>query len=135
MIDRDSVENELAIHDRVLVEADVSGRPVAFRVVIVRVCPAELWLGLASPDRRLEMMRSNQTIRLAIARDGAALLGRSDFLRPLGDSRSRVFAVVRPVGLERVQRRAYLRYPMDLPIHFRRVDPATWEPRARPRRP
>jgi c-di-GMP-binding flagellar brake protein YcgR len=131
MIDTDSAENELAIQDRVLVEADVSGRPIAFRTVIVRVCPTELWLGVASPDRRLETLRQNQTVQLAVARDGAALLGRSDFLRPLGGSRSRVFAVVRPVVLERAQRRGYVRYPIDLPIHFRRIDPATWEPRGK----
>ena len=109
----------------------IYGRPVAFRTVIVRVCPTELWLGLASPDRRLETMRPNQTIRLTVARDGAALLGQSEFLRPLGDSKSRVFAVVRPAVLERAQRRGYVRYPIDLPIHFRRIDPATWEPRGK----
>jgi hypothetical protein len=131
MMDRDSAENELAIQDRVLVEADVSGRPIAVRAVIVRVCPTELWLGLSSPDRRLETLRPNQTIRLTIARNGAALLGRSDFLRPLGGGKSRVFAIVRPVVLERAQRRGYVRYPIDLPVHFRRIDPATWEPRGK----
>ncbi|MGD0018147.1 MAG: PilZ domain-containing protein [Candidatus Limnocylindrales bacterium] len=131
MIDRDSVENELAIQDRVLVEADLRDRPISFRAVIVRVCPTELWLGLASPDRRLETMRPNQKIRLSVARNSAALLGQSDFLRPLGDSKSRVFAVARPTVLERVQRRGYVRYPIDLPIYFRHVDPATWEPRGK----
>ena len=106
MIDRDSFENELAIQDRVLVEAQIDDRSVPFRTVIVRICPTELWLGVASSDRRLDTMAPNQGIKLTIARDGAALLAWSDFIRPLGDSRSRVFAVARPAVLERVQRRA-----------------------------
>jgi c-di-GMP-binding flagellar brake protein YcgR len=131
MIDRDSFENELAIQDRALVEAQVDGRSVSFRSVIVRICPTELWLGVASPDRRLDAMAPNQGIKLTVARDGAALLARSEYLRPLGDSKSRVFAVDRPATLERVQRRGYVRYPIDLPVVFRHLDPTTWEPRGR----
>lgn len=131
MMDGPSLENELAIQDRALVEADIYGRPVSLRAVIVRICSTELWLGLASPDRRLELIRPDQTVRLTVARDGAALIGQSAFLRPLGDSKSRVFAVVRPAALERVQRRGHVRYEIDLPIRFRHVDPATWEPRGK----
>lgn len=128
MIDRDIVDDDLAIQDRVLVEADFAGRPMLFRAVIVRVCESELWLGLMSPDHRLETMREYQPVRLTIARNGAGLIGRSGFLRPLGDSRSRVFAVDRPEILERVQRRGYVRYPIDVPVHFRHVDSETWQP-------
>ncbi len=131
MTERETVEPELAIQDRVLVETEIYGRPVALRTVIVRICPTELWLGLASPDRRLEALRPDQTVRLTVARDGAALLGQSAFLRPLGGSRSRVFAVLPPAALKRAQRRGYVRYPIDLPICFRRIDPATWEPRGK----
>ena len=131
MIDPESFENELSVQDRVLVEAQMYGRPVSFRAVIARICPAELWLGLASPDGRIEAVSPDQRVRLTVARAGAALLGQSRFLRPLGGSRSRVFAVDRPTLLERVQRRDYVRYPMDLPLRFRHVDPATWEPRGR----
>jgi c-di-GMP-binding flagellar brake protein YcgR len=131
MIDNRSIENELAIQDRALVEAEIQGRPVSFRSVVVRVCQTELWLGLASPDRRLETLVADQPIRLTVARSGAALLAPTWFLRPLGGSRSRVFAVVRPAVIERVQRREYVRYPIDLPIRFRTIDPATWQPRGR----
>lgn len=131
MIDNRSIENELAIQDRALVEAEIQGRPVSFRSVIVRICQDELWLGLASPDRRLETLQENQPVRLTVARNGAALLARTWFLRPLGDSRSRVFAVVRPAVIDCVQRREYVRYPIDLPIRFRPIDPATWQPRGR----
>ena len=131
MIDLEPDENDLKIQDRALVEAEISGRPTAFRAVIVRVCEKELWLGLASPDWRLEQMLPNQSVRLTIARDGAALLGRSSFLRPLGGGKSRVFAVGRPVALELAQRRGYVRYPIDLPVHFRHIDHSTWEPRGK----
>jgi c-di-GMP-binding flagellar brake protein YcgR len=131
MIDTDGVGNEFAIRDRVLVEAEVDGRSVSFRAMILRICPTELWLGLASPDGRLDTVRSKQTVRLTLARDGAALLGQSMFLRVLGGGKSRVFAVVRPVVLERLQRRSHVRYPIGLPIRFRPVDPTTREPRGR----
>jgi len=131
MIDLEPTDNDLAIQDRALVEAEIAGRPVSFRSVIVRVCEDELWLGLASPDWRLENMRPDQPVGLTIARDGAALLARTSFLRPLGGGKSRVFAVVRPVALERAQRRGYVRYPIDLPVHFRHIDHATWEPRGK----
>ena len=131
MIVRDSFENELAIGDRVLVETDLQGRPASFRSVLARICPTELWLGLGSPDRRLETLGQDQKVQLTIARTGAALVSRSAFLRPLGGSKSRVFAVERPMALERVQRRSFVRYPIDLPIHFRHLDPASWEPRGK----
>lgn len=130
-MDGHSDENELAIQDRVLVETEIYGRSVPFRAVVVRLCPTELWLGIASPDRRLETLRANQPIRITVARPGAALLGRSEFLRPLGGSKSRIFAVDRPEVMELVQRRSYVRYPIGLPVRFCHVDPATWEPRGK----
>jgi c-di-GMP-binding flagellar brake protein YcgR len=131
MLDHDAAENELAIQDRVLVETELAGKPASFRSVIVRVRDQELWLGLASPDRRLESICPDQRIQLTVARNGAALLGNSLYLRPLADRKSRVFAVVRPIALGRVQRRGYARCPIDLPMHFRHLDPATWEPRGK----
>jgi c-di-GMP-binding flagellar brake protein YcgR len=128
MLDQDKAENGLAIQDRVLVEAGLAGHATAFRTVIVRVCESELWLGLASPDHRIESMRPRQPVKLTIARTGAALLANSSFLRPLGDSKSRIFAVTRPIVLERAQRRGYVRYPIGLPVHFRHLNPATWAP-------
>ena len=131
MTDASGAADELAIQDRVLVEAEIFGRTVPFRTVIVKVCADELWLGLASPDKRLESLCPNQVLKLTVARSGGALLGQSGFLRPLGGSKSRVFAVVRPGALEKVQRRAHIRYQLDLPIHFRHIDPATREPRGK----
>jgi c-di-GMP-binding flagellar brake protein YcgR len=124
-------DGELRLNDHVLAEADIEGRPISFRTVTVKVCPTEVWLGLASPDRRLGALRSGQPIRLAVARQATALLGESEYLRPLGESRSRIFAVSLPAALEQVQRRAYVRYEIDLPVQFRRLDPDSKEPRGR----
>ena len=74
-------DTDLAIQDRVLVEAELFGRTVAFRTLIVKVCPGELWLGLSSPDRRLETLHEGLTLNLTVARSGAALIGQSGFLR------------------------------------------------------
>jgi c-di-GMP-binding flagellar brake protein YcgR len=131
MTNTDGVQNDFAIRDRVIVEVQTNGRTVSFGVMVLRICPTELWLGLASPDGRLDAVRPNQTVQLTLAQDGAALLGQSRFLRLLGGSRSRVFAVVRPLVLERLQRRGYVRYPIGLPIRFRQLDPTTWEPRGK----
>jgi c-di-GMP-binding flagellar brake protein YcgR len=119
------------IGDQALVQAGPDGASVLLRAVILRTRATELWLGLRSPDRRLDTLRAGQLVRLTIPRDGSALIGESTFLGALGGSRSRVFALVRPAGFERVQRRGYVRYPIDLPVHFRRLDPSTWEPRGR----
>jgi PilZ domain len=118
----------LAIQDRVLVEAELSGRPVFFNAVLVRACPTELWFGLVSADRRLESIRLGRPVRLSVARPGAALVAGSEFLRAMGGSRSRIFAVRRPPTFEVVQRRAHPRYEVDLPVRFRHIDPATWQP-------
>jgi c-di-GMP-binding flagellar brake protein YcgR len=131
MTDGHTAEDELALLDQVLVEADIDGHPVSFRAAIIRICPTELWLGLASPDGLLETMPADQTVRLTVSRNGTTLVSQSRFLRPLAGSKTRVFAVVWPGVLETVQRRAHVRYQFDWPIHFRRLDPATREPRGK----
>jgi c-di-GMP-binding flagellar brake protein YcgR len=131
MIGTEETAPELAVGDHVLVEAEQLGRSISFRTLILRSCPTELWLGFPSPDRRLETMQRNEPVRLTVARSDAALVGQSTFLRPLGGSKSRVFAVGRPEILGRVQRREFARYPIDLPVHVRHLDPATWEPRGK----
>jgi hypothetical protein len=131
MVDDNNLGNELAMQDRVLVETDIAGHSVSFRTMIVKVCADELWLGLASPDRRVEQISQQQRLRLTVARTGCALVGESIFVRPLGGGKSRVFAVARPRTLGRVQRRAHIRYRADVPISFRRLDPTTREPRGK----
>jgi c-di-GMP-binding flagellar brake protein YcgR len=132
MTDVNSDEAQLALLDRVLVEADIDGGCVSLRAVIVRICPTELWLGLASLDGRLDAIQADQRVRLTVSRDGLALVSESRFIRLLDPSKKRVFAVVWPGVLETVQRRAHVRYQFDWPIHLRHLDPITREPQGKP---
>jgi c-di-GMP-binding flagellar brake protein YcgR len=122
---------ELALQDHVLVEAEIDGRPLSFRTVVVKIAPEELWLGLASPDPRLEQLRPGHPVSMTVARFGFALLGRSRVIRHLGESRSRIFALAPAATLERAQRRAHLRVPVDMETRFRMVDPVTGEARGK----
>ena len=122
---------DLVVADRLLLEADLGSRKIGFRAVVVKVCFSELWLGVQSADRRVETLEAHQPLRLTAARDGAALVGESMFLRHLGSSRSRLFAIVRPMSMARVQRRAHVRAPIERPASIRQVNPATGEPTGR----
>ncbi len=125
MNDRHTVEHAVALLDRALVEADVDGYCASFHAVIVRICPTELWLSLASPDERLGTMLADQPVRLTISRGQGALVSQSRFRRLLDRDKMRDFAATWPGTLEHVQRRAHVRYRIDWPVHFRRIDPAT----------
>ncbi len=129
MNDGHSAAREVALLDQVLVEADIEGRQTSFRAVTVRVCPTELWLSLSSPDERLEKVRADQTLVLTLSRSEAALVSRSRFLRPLDGGRLRDFAVAWPGVLDRVQRRAHVRYRFDWPVCFRHLDEAPGDAR------
>jgi len=131
MGDDSILEDELAIQNRVLVEADLLGKPVGFRTLVVKVAPDELWLGMSSPDRRLETMIEHQPVRLTVAGEGHAMVGASTFLRPLGGGKSRVFAVAKPTRLAKVQRRAHLRYRLAIEVQFRYLDQVSREPRGK----
>jgi c-di-GMP-binding flagellar brake protein YcgR len=125
MNERPTVEHAVALLDRVLVESEVDGSCASFQAVIVRICPTELWLSLASPDERLGAMLADQSVRLTVSRGQAALVSQSKFRRLLDGDKMRDFAATWPGALERVQRRAHVRYRIDWPVHFRRTDPAT----------
>jgi c-di-GMP-binding flagellar brake protein YcgR len=132
MNDVHNLEGQLALLDRVLLETDIDGLPVSLRPVVVRICPTELWLGLASPDGRLEEMRPDQAVQLTVTHGGAAVMSESRFIRPLDGNNMRVFSVEWPGVPSPIQRRAHVRYQFDWPIHFRRLDPATREARGKP---
>ena len=122
---------DLALQDHVLVETEIGGRTVGFRVVVVKVSPTELWLGLATPDHRLLSLDPGQKVRLTVGRPGYALIGESEFVRHLGESHSRVFAVVQSPRLERTQRRSQARIDVQMEVRLRRIDPATGEARGK----
>jgi hypothetical protein len=121
----------IALQDHVLVETEVGGHSVGFRAVVVRINPDELWLGLTTPDRRLERVEPGGDVRLTAGRASGALLARSSFIRHLGESRCRIFAIAPAQAAELVQRRSQARVDVDLGLHLRRFDLATGELRGK----
>jgi c-di-GMP-binding flagellar brake protein YcgR len=111
-------ERRPAVHDQVLVEADVDGKVVGLRAVIVNVLPTSMWLGLACPDASLEQLHADQAVNLTFKRRGAALVAESHFLTHLGASRTRLFSVEWPDDLRLTQRREHLRLDAECPIEY-----------------
>jgi len=107
-----------AVHDRVLVEADVDGELVGFRAVVVNAMPAALWLGLTKPDSLLEQLRPGDPMTLTFHREDSAIVARSAFLSHLGSRQSRVFSVETPTDCRVVQRRAHLRLDVECPLEY-----------------
>jgi c-di-GMP-binding flagellar brake protein YcgR len=112
------IERKPAVHDQVLVEAELGGRVVGLRAVIVNVMQTTLWLGLVRPDPSLERLRPDQPLHLTFRYSGAAMVAASTFLSHLGASRSRLFSIEWPTDLQLIQRRAYLRLDADCPIQY-----------------
>lgn len=107
-----------SIHDQVLVEAEVDGRVVGFRAVVVNVMPAALWLGLIRPDSHLEPLRAGDPIGLTFRRDDAGMVAAATFLSHLGSNPSRLFSIEMPSDLRLIQRRSHLRLDTNCPIEY-----------------
>jgi PilZ domain len=112
-----------AVHDQALVEAEVDGRVVGLRAVIVNVLPTAIWLGLVRPDANLERLRPEQPLHLTFRREGSAMVAASTFLSHLGASRSRLFSIEWPSDLRLIQRREYLRLDAECQVQFTIVSP------------
>lgn len=106
------------VHDQVLVEAEIDGRIVAFRAVVVNVMPAALWLGLVKPDSLLEQVRAGSPIALTFRRDDAGMVAESTFLSHLGSTQSRLFSVEMPADCRLTQRRAHMRLDTECPVRY-----------------
>ena len=52
-----------AVHDRVLVEAELDGQSISFRAVAVNVMPTAIWLGLVLPQPQLEQLKRDQPLQ------------------------------------------------------------------------
>jgi hypothetical protein len=115
-------QHNLALHEQVLVEFDLDGRTVGLRAVVVNVLPAAIWLGLTKPDSALERLSADQRLNLTFRLNGAALIAASRFVRHLGSSRSRLFAVGWPDGLQTVQRRGTIRMDAECPVQYGILD-------------
>lgn len=111
-----SSETEPIVHDQVLVESEIEGDALAFRAVVVNVQPGSLWMGLTRPDPRLERLGRDAPLHLTFKRDNAAIVAESAFMRHLGSTRDRLFAVATPADPRLVQRRAHIRLDVQSPI-------------------
>lgn len=123
---------DLAIQDRVVVEFEAGGLEIGVRAVVVKSSPTELWLGLSCPDHRIEKLEPGRKLQITAPRSDCALIGPSEFIKHLGESRSRIFSVARPGQLEKVQRRAYARLNVQLDVLFRQLDPFLGTGRGKP---
>jgi hypothetical protein len=112
------IDRSPAVHDQVLVEAEVGGKVIGIRAVVVNIMPTALWLGLAQPDPALERLRPDQPLFLTFGLERAAMVGESSFRSHLGASRARLFAIELPDGYRLTQRRAYLRLDAECPIEY-----------------
>jgi PilZ domain len=107
-----------AVHDQVRVEAEIGGRLVGFRAVVVNTLPAALWLGLVKPDPLLERLAAGEPIALTFPRPDGGLVAESIFLGHLGSSQARIFSVQMPSDIRLTQRRAHLRFDTACPIEY-----------------
>jgi c-di-GMP-binding flagellar brake protein YcgR len=107
-----------AVHDRVLVEAELDGQSISFRAVAVNVMPTAIWLGLVLPQPQLEQLKRDQPLQLTFRRDGTGMIAASSFVGHLRSTHSRLFAVSWPDDLRLIQRRAHLRLDAQCPVEY-----------------
>jgi c-di-GMP-binding flagellar brake protein YcgR len=107
-----------AVHDQVLVEAEIDGKVVAFRAVVVNTMPTALWLGLVKPNPLLERLSTGDSIALTFRRDDAGMVAESSFLGHLGSTQARLFSVEMPADCRLTQRRSHLRLDAECEIQY-----------------
>jgi c-di-GMP-binding flagellar brake protein YcgR len=107
-----------SVHDQVLVEAEVDGRVVGFRAVVVNVMPDAMWLGLVKPDALLERLHRGDPMALTFRRNDAGMVAASSFLNHLGATQSRLFSIEMTADCRLIQRRAHLRLDTECPIEY-----------------
>jgi Predicted glycosyltransferase len=112
------IDMKPAVHDRVLVEAELDGKVISFRAVAVNVLPTAIWLGLVRPQPQLEQLSRDQPLHLTFRRDNTGMIAASSFIGHLGASRARLFAVTWPDDLRLIQRRAHLRLDAQCPVEY-----------------
>ena len=115
---------DLSIHDELVVETEIGDASIALPAFITNILAEELWLATRLPEPRLAQLSQGQAIHLTFDR-GGALIVESTFLRRLGGGgklgmeKSRVFAVLRPQGVQTVQRRAHVRVDLERGVRIR----------------
>src|ERR1035437_7400661 len=112
------IDRKPAVHDQVLVEAELDGKRVSFRRVAVNVMPTAIWLGLVRPQPELEQLRRDLPLQLTFRRDNTGMIAASSFIGHLGASHVGLFAVSWPADLKLIQRRAHLRLDAQCPAEY-----------------
>jgi hypothetical protein len=107
-----------SVHDQALVEAEIDGRVVRFRAVVVNLMPAALWLGLVKKDPQLERLRPGDPVVLTFGRNGVGMVAESCFISHLNSSESRLFAIEFPTDYRLIQRRSYLRVDAECHVEY-----------------
>ena len=107
-----------SVHDQALVEAEVDGRVVRFRAVVVNLMPAALWLGLVKKDPQLEQLRRGDPVVLTFSRHGVGMVAESSFISHLNAAESRLFAIEFPTDYRLIQRRSYLRVDAECLVQY-----------------
>jgi len=106
------------VHDQVLVEADVDGKVVGFRAIVVNTVENALWLGLVKPDPLLARLQPDDPISLTFPRPDGGLVAESVFLSHLRSSPPQLFSVLMPSDMRLTQRREHLRLDARCPIEY-----------------
>jgi hypothetical protein len=106
------------VNDQVRVEAEIDGKLVGFRAVVINSLPDALWLGLVKPDSLLGRIQAGDPIALTFPRSDGGLVAESIFLSHLGSTQARLFSVEMPSGVRLTQRRANLRFDSECPIEY-----------------
>ncbi len=117
-------QKDLAIRDDVVVEAEIAGEPAALTAFVTNVLTDALWLALRAPDTRFLSLEPGQNLHLTFIRGRFPVVAESAFVKRLGGDRmgterSRVFAVVRPQGIEAAQRRMHVRVDVERTVFIR----------------
>jgi c-di-GMP-binding flagellar brake protein YcgR len=107
-----------SVHDQALVEAEIDGRIVRFRAVVVNLMPAALWLGLVKKDPQLEQLRRGDPVMLTFQRNGLGMVAESSFIGHLNAAKSRLFAIAFPTDYRMIQRRSYLRFDAECAVEY-----------------
>jgi hypothetical protein len=107
-----------SVHDQVRVEAEIDGKVVGFRAVVVHVLPDALWVGLVKPDSNLRQLRPGDPLVLTFSRGGMGMVAASYFLGHLRSTETRVFAVEMPADLRLIQRRNFLRLDSECALEY-----------------
>jgi c-di-GMP-binding flagellar brake protein YcgR len=107
-----------SVHDQALVEAEIDGRVVRFRAVVVNLMPAALWLGLVKKDPQLEQLRPGDPVVLTFSRHSVGMVAESSFISHLNSAESRLFAIEFPTDYRLIQRRSYLRMDAECQVEY-----------------